>query len=211
LGAARRRDVNPRRCLNALVLAACATTPAQSPGIAEYPTTLSSPASHPGNFIRRQKLVVEYQRNRRGFEAVLQKKDDEITLVGLTPFGTKAFVLTQTGVEVHFTTYFAQAVQFPPRYMLNDVSRTYFGGIGDRALSDGEHQADRDGERIWERWKDGRLMERRFTRVAADPPGQIVISYVGGMEGSRSPALVEFDNGWLGYHLSVSTLSEEAL
>jgi hypothetical protein len=203
--------VNGQRCLKALVLAACATTPAHGPAIPEYPTMLSSPASHPGNFIRRQKLVVEYRGNTRGFEAVLQKKNDEITLVGLTPFGTKAFVLTQTGVEVRFTTYFAQAMPFPPRYMLNDVSRTYFGGIGDQALSDGEHQVDRDGERIWERWKDGRLMQRRFTRVAGDPPGQIVISYVGGMEGSRSPALIEFDNGWLGYHLSVSTLSEEVL
>jgi hypothetical protein len=114
-------------------------------------------------------------------------------------------------MEIQFTSYTAQPIPFPPRYILEDVYRTYFGGIGDAGLPDGRHVAVRGPERIQERWQNGRLMERRFARLDGDPRGEIVIDYIDGMVGSRSPTLIEFDNGWLGYHLSVSTISEEEL
>ena len=193
-----------------LILAAgCAG--GQRPNTTEYPTVLSAPSTHPGNFIRRQKLVLSFRGQTHGLDAVLQKRGNELVLVGLTPFGTRAFVLTQTGLEVRFQAYQGTAAPFPPRYMLDDVSRTYFAGIGDAPLEDGPHRITRDGELIEERWKDGRLLQRRFQRLAGDPPGEIVITYVGGMAGTVSPALIELDNGWLGYRLSVTTLSEEAL
>jgi hypothetical protein len=192
-----------------MVAAGCAG--AQRPNPVEYPTTLTAPSTHPGDFIRRQKLVVTFHGQTRGLEAVLQKRGNELVLVGLTPFGTRAFVLKQTGLEVQFQSYYGPAPPFPPRYMLDDISRTYFAGIGDQPLEDGGHRITRDGELIEEEWKNGRLLRRRFERVARDPPGEIVITYVGGMASTVSPVLIELDNGWLGYHLSVTTLSEEAL
>jgi hypothetical protein len=191
--------------------AACATAQAPGPRPVEYPTVLTPPDSHPGAFIRRQLLLGRFQGQELSLDAVLQKKDDELLLVGLTPFGTKAFVLAQKGTEVRFTSYMAQPLPFPPRYILEDVTRTYFCGIADGPLPDGVHQSERDGELIEERWKEGRLMERRFTRLDGNPRGEIVIDYVGGMAGGRSPARIEFDNGWLGYRLTVTTVSEEAL
>lgn len=182
----------------------------RAPAVA-YPTALVAPRDVPGDWLRRQQLVARYPTGAGSFEAVLQKQGPTLTLIALAPFGAKAFVLVQTGTEVRFTAYLPVPLPFPPRFILNDISRTYFGGIAGGPFSDGEQVRVRDGERISERWQAGRLLERRFVRVDRDPPGEIVITYVGGMREAHSPALIELDNGWLGYHLSIATLSEQPL
>jgi hypothetical protein len=155
--------------------------------------------------------VAHYGGRTSSFSAVLQKQADTLTLIGLTPFGSKAFVIQQVGMAVKFTSYLQGELPFPPRYILFDIHRVYFGGLGGTPLPDGEHIAERDGERIREVWKGGRLFERAFTRLAKDPPGAMVIAYEGGMAPGASPARIEIDNGWVGYHLSIATLSEERL
>jgi hypothetical protein len=177
----------------------------------EYPGVLTPPSQHGGDFLRSQKVVARYGGRTNSFSAVLQKQADTLTLIGLTPFGSKAFVIQQVGMEVKFTSYLPDELPFPPRYVLFDIHRVYFGGLGGAPLPDGEHVAERDGERIREVWKGGRLFERSFTRLAADPPGAMVIAYQGGMVPGTSPARIEIDNGWVGYHLSIATLSEERL
>ena len=192
---------------------ACATAHDHPPP-RPYPGTLTRPSEHPGDFVRRQKLSAKFGDQTQGFEAVLQKQGDQLKLVGLTPFGTKAFLLEQDGLEVKFTSYMPRELPFPPRYILQDVHRVYFGGLGKGALvplPDGEHTAQRDGETIAETWRDGRLLERRFTRVAADPPGVITVVYEGGMAGPTSPKVIRIDNGWLGYQLVIETVSEQKL
>jgi hypothetical protein len=184
------------------------TPTAQAP---EYPGTLTSPSLYRGDFLRSQKLVARYGGRTSSFSAVLQKQGDTLTVIGLTPFGSKAFVIRQVSVAVEFTSYVPGALPFPPRYVLFDIHRVYFGGLGVGPLSDGEHIAERDGESIREVWKGGRLFERAFTRLAADPPGAMVISYEGGMAPGVSPARIEIDNEWVGYQLSIATLSEERL
>ena len=198
---------------NALLIvlfsAGCATT--RGAAVPDYPGVLTAPAAHPGEFVRRQKLTARYRGQERSFEAVLQKQGDALTLIGLTPFGSKAFVLEQRGLEVKFTPYLAGDLPFPPRFVLQDVHRVYFGGLGDDAKADGEHTALAHGERVREVWKDGRLLSREYTRLLADPPGSIAITYQGGMACCTSPERIELENGWLGYHLSILTVSEERL
>jgi uncharacterized protein DUF3261 len=177
----------------------------------EYPGALTPPPLYGGDFLRSQKVVARYGGSTRSFSAVLQKQADTLTLIGLTPFGTKAFVIEQVGVAVKFTSYLPGEFPFPPRYVLFDIHRVYFGGLGGAPLPDGEHLAERNGERIREVWKGGRLFERAFTRLADDPPGEMVIGYEGGMAPGLSPARIEIDNGWVGYHLSIATVSEERL
>ena len=199
--------------LLALGLLACATTPPPPPAkLPDYPGALTSPSSHPGSFLRRQKLTAHYGDQTQSFEAVLQKKGDVLTLIGLTPFGTRAFVLEQNGLEVKFTSYIGD-IPFPPRYILQDIERVYFDGLtADVAtLADGEHVAERDGERIREVWRGGRLQQRDFTRLANDPPGVMSIVYQGGMADGTSPPEIDIDNAWVGYRLSIVTLSEQRL
>jgi hypothetical protein len=204
--------VSARFILAAALACGCSavrpTPTAQAP---EYPGTLTPPSLHGGDFLRSQKLVARHGGRTSSFSAVLQKQADTLTLIGLTPFGSKAFVIQQVGVEVTFTSYLPGELPFPPRYVLFDIHRVYFGGLGGAPLPDGEHVAERDGERIREVWKGGRLFERAFTRLAADPPGAMVIAYEGGMVPGTSPARIEIDNGWVGYHLSIATVSEERL
>lgn len=202
------------RCLAlAVVLTACAThrPPPKQLAANDYPGTLVSPASQPGDFLLRQQLVASFPGGTQSFEAVLQKKGDKLTLIALTPFGTKAFVLEQSGTDVTFTPYLSRELPFPPRFILNDVQRTYFKGLPHAPLSDGWHHEEREGERISERWANGRLMERHFLRLEQDPPGEIAVTYVDGMADGRSPPRIEFENGWFGYHLSISTVSETTL
>jgi hypothetical protein len=205
--------VSAARCILAATLACgCgAVRPAPSGQPPEYPGTLLTPSLYRGDFLRSQKLVARYGEQIGSFSAVLQKQGDTLTVIGLTPFGSKAFVIQQVGIEVKFTSYVPGALPFPPRYVLFDIHRVYFGGLGGGPLPDGAHTVERDGESIREVWKGGRLFERAFTRLAADPPGAMVIRYEGGMAPGASPARIEIDNGWVGYHLSIATLSEERL
>jgi Protein of unknown function (DUF3261) len=191
-----------------LVAVACATA---RPPQREYPGTLLSPSRSSGNFVRTQKLVAHYGGETRSMDAVLQKEGDLLTLVGMTPFGSKAFVLQQQGVEVTFKSYVPFELPFPPKYILLDVQRVYFAGISPLPLEDGEHSAERDGERIVERWQDGRLLTRAFTRLSGDPAGAITIVYEGGMAGGASAKKIEIDNGWVGYKLSITTVQDQPL
>jgi Protein of unknown function (DUF3261) len=198
-------------CL-AVACAAQSPTSRTAPPTCDYPTQLSSPSSWPRNFLWRQHLVATYRGQTNAFDAVLQKRGDELLLIGLTPFGTKAFVMRQVALEVRVTSSSVPIeLPFPPRYVFNDISRAYLQEAGTAPSSDGTHFVERNGERIQETWRDGRLLERRFRREGGGCPGDIVVTYVGGMVNGRSPALIEFDNGWLGYHLSIATLSEQDL
>jgi hypothetical protein len=204
--------VSARFILAATLACGCgAVRPTPTAQAPEYPGVLTPPPLQGGDFLRSQKLVARYGGRTTSFSAILQKQAGTLTLIGLTPFGSKAFVIEQVGVTVKFTSYLPGDLPFPPRYVLFDVHRVYFGGLGGAPLPDGEHVAERDGERIREVWKGGRLFERAFTRLAADPPGVMVISYQGGMVPGTSPARIEIDNGWVGYQLSIATVSEERL
>jgi hypothetical protein len=177
----------------------------------EYPGTLVLPSTVPGEFLARQLVKARYEGTRVRFESVLQKRGDTLTLLGLTPFGTRAFLLQQEGTAVTFTSYVDRVLPFPPRYILYDIQRALFIGIGFGPLTDGVHTAHRDGEEIRERWKGGRVMERTFQRESGQPPGSITISCKDGMVFGVPPPKLKFRNGWFGYDLTITTRSIEAL
>jgi len=194
------------------MLLACATArpppEAHTPPF-EYPGTLVEPRTLPGDFMRRQRISAQWKDGGGSFEAVLQKQGNRLLLVGLAPWGSKAFVLEQNGLEVTFRSYVDRELPFPPRNLLLDIHRTYFMGIPGAPLADGEHAAERDGERVVERWAGGRLAERRFARLDGRPPGEIVVVFA--QDDSAAVPRVELQNGWFGYRLSIETLSEEKL
>ncbi len=163
------------------------------------------------SFVRQQHIAARHGEQAGAFDAVLQKKGADLLLVGLTPFGTRAFTLELVGGELHATTSVPLPLPFPPRYVLDDVERTYFAGLEGAPLADGTHVVERGGERVTELWAAGRLQRRTFVRVSGDLPGEVRIDFVGGMSEDRSPARIEFDNGWFGYHLTITTTGEQDL
>lgn len=179
--------------------------------VVAHPGTLLPTSEIRGAFMFRQRVEAHYPGREVSFDAVLQKRGDTLTLLGLTPFGTRAFVLEQRGTDVSFTSHMPGELPFPPRYMLLDIHRTLFIGASGATVSEGERTSTRDGEEIREVWRAGRLMERHFRRVDGVPAGTIDIRYEGGMEGDSPPRTIEFRNGWMGYSLTITTLEQQRL
>jgi hypothetical protein len=170
---------------------------------------LPRPDAIPGAFAVRQKLSAQSAHGGGGFEAVLQKKPGEVLLVGLTPFGSRAFLLRQTDADVQFTSYIHRDLPFPPTYMLLDVHRVMDAWLGPPP-PDGEREGQVGEERVRERWRGGKLVERTFTRVGggqgqpSQPPGDVTITYEG--EGpSGVAARVKLVNARFGYSLTIES------
>ncbi|MES1209968.1 MAG: DUF3261 domain-containing protein, partial [Pseudomonadota bacterium] len=176
----------------------------QPPAAADLPL----PDSIPGVFTVRQKLVAKSPHGGGSFEAVLAKKPGRLTLVGLLPYGARAFLLEQQGSDVQFTNYLPRDVPFPPSWVLLDVYRVFGTWLGP-PLADGEREGVAKGERVRERWRAGKLIERRFLRAAKEAPpanAPIMITY---QEQEATPGVaerVQLRNDRFGYELSIQTL-----
>jgi hypothetical protein len=195
------------------LLAACATRPRPLPAEEGYPGTLADLGRVPGDFMWRQSIAARYGNQGGLFEAVVQKRGNRLLILGLTPMGTRAFLLEQRGPAIQATVYVDRALPFPPKYVFLDIHRTFFLGLSPQPQGDGWHEAVRDGETIRELWRAGRLLERRFERLDHHPAGQIAIHYEGGYAPAAvpHPGRIVFDNGWFGYRLTIDTLEAEPL
>jgi hypothetical protein len=189
------------------MLVGCASQP--KPPRMEYPGVLHPPSTLGADFLLRQKISAQFGGEKEiSFEAVLQKVGDELTLIGLTPFGSRAFLLQQTGTEIEFTNYVDKELPFPPKYILLDIQRTLRVG---QPLGDGSHELEDAEERVRETWASGRILERRVRRKDDRPPGELVIVYEGGMPPGEPPPKMRFDNGWFGYRLTIETTEARKL
>lgn len=141
----------------------------------------------------------------------LQRRRDALLVIGLGPAGTKSFVFELSGTDVKAEHRAPETRALPPEHLLHDVQRAFFRGLAGGPRADGEHAEEAAGERLVEDWKDGRLLERRFTRLDGEPPGAVRLRYEGGWAPGETPPRVTLDNGWLGYTLAIETLSARAL
>ena len=134
---------------------------------------IDSTALPDGMFLR-QRIDARFGERTMSFSAVLQVDGGVLSLLALTPYGTRAFLIEQVGQSLRFTRYVDRELPFPPRFILLDVHRALFTGMGHAApAGDGERSFERDGERITERWRAGKLIERRFERLDRKPAGVI--------------------------------------
>lgn len=203
----------------ALLVAACAHRAPPPPMPAPTAKDLPRADAIPGAFAVRQKLTARSEHGGGGFEAVLQKKPGEVLLVGLTPFGSRAFQLRQTDADVQFTSYIQRELPFPPTYMLLDVHRVLDAWLGPAPPTDGERAGQVGDERVRERWKGGKLVQRTFTRVGdgtrvsdgksatgGQPPGDVTIAYEGDGP-SGLAARVTLVNARFGYSLTIESFA----
>lgn len=174
-----------------------------------YPGELIPTQELEGQFMARQKLKIVFEEREFEFGAVLQIAEGKLTVLGLTPFGTKAFVLTQTGSEVEFEALLDREMPFPPEYILQDIHRTLLWGArlpwGAEGPEGGEGSVEVAGERVTERWSEAGLEQRSFERLDGQPAGVISVEYVGGHRPERPAKKVIMRNGWFGYDLTIQT------
>ena len=200
-----------------IVVCACASTqkaPAFDPNTVAK--GLVNIAQVPWDFEWRQKIEAEYPspktpgvRETASFEAVLQKQGNVLTMVGLTPMGTRAFVARQQGTTVSAEGHERSALPFPPAFVFLDVNRSLFVGIGTTALSDGWHTQQSHGAQIKDLWKQGLLVQRELFDAPLDT--KIRIYYDPGYKGGNAPAKITLHNLRLGYRLTITTLESSPL
>jgi len=173
-----------------------------------YPWRFRPTSELAGDFLWRQQMTAQFRGRGQELEAVLQKKGDTLTLLGLTPIGTKAFVLTQTGTDITFESFIDRELPFPPRFMLIDVQRSYYP-IGAQPAGDSTVTTLVDGERVDEVWEGGILRRRTFTRIDGKPEGTLTIDYRAWEIGT--PVDLVIDNPWFGYTMEIRTTSAQTL
>ncbi len=200
-----------------LALMACAPRPSQPPDPSQmrYPGVLVTPQAlaQREDFLARQSLVGHYGPREVHGEVVVQKRGATLTLIGMSAFGSKAFVIQQDADGVRSQEILPGSLPFPAEFMLLDVHRAMFMGLSEETegTRDGTRTGRREGEAITETWEGGKLLRRSFRRLDRRPRGTITVEYVGGMSGSRPPAKILLDNGWFGYTVEISTVSWQAI
>jgi len=195
-----------------LPFVACRTPRQPALRDADYPGTLQPPASLPVEAVWQQRVTASWQApgqpaQERGFDAAVQRLGDKLTVVGLSPMGSVGFSIEQAPDDIQVTNNIPEQMVIPPRFILLDVQRTFFPWFSEPS-TDGARERQRDGEQIDERWRDGRLVERTFTRLDGKRPGAIRITYEWGNPAWAVPTRAVLDNGWFGYRLTIDTSSE---
>jgi hypothetical protein len=179
-----------------------------------YPTRETGPLVRPAdihaNFVWRQRIAVQFEKRHESFSAVIEKRGDHLILLGLTPFGTRAFALEQTAGVARFTPYMDLTLPFSPLYMLADVHRAFFRGLPGAPLADGWHEATLDGEQVREHWQGGLLLEREYKSLQ-DRGNAVQIRYGAGMAGLKPPAQIQLHSQRFGYTLDITTLLAQPL
>lgn len=132
-------------------------------------------------------------------------------MIGLTPFGTRAFWIRQRGTEVQAEVHVPGSWPFPPEYILLDIHRAYLVPLPASPPRGGLRELRYGAERVREEWDSGRLMKRSF-RWADDGQGQSAAVFYGGEETRKGvERQVRIENEEFGYELEVSTLSRVEL
>ena len=183
----------------AAVLVGCVSPAAPVAG-GDYRCVLHPPSELTPDFVVEQHVTARYGSREGSFDAVLQKRGNELLVVGLGPMNVQAFVVRQVGSDATLEQRLGPAPPFPPRAVIVDVHRVFFKRLpGD--VEDGEVRGRIDDEDVTEIWRAGELRERRFAR--ADRPGSVVrVRFGPGCRHARcAPATVRVVNEWFGYEL----------
>ena len=193
--------------LLACTLACGAGQPAPSARTPRYPVVLLPSDTLGAPFVVQQRLHGRYAGRDIAISVVVQLAQGKLTLIGLTPFFSRAFVLTQHGTRVRFEKFVDRELPFDPRYMLDDVHRVFFRGFAG-TLPDGVHVREEYGERVVERWEQGRLAERKFER-RGEPAGRAIVVRFEGAKGPVVARVVTIANGWFGYTLRIENVTQQ--
>lgn len=161
----------------ALALAACAAKGHTQPPVLPDANGLASP------FLARQRVIATAGTQRHAFEAVLQYDGSELLLLGLTPMGTKAFVVRQRGTVATAESFVDRPLPAPPEAILLDVHWSYFLAA-DTPRKDGWHRRTLPGLRVREHWQGGRVRERIVAPRGGAP---VRIAYADGLVEGRFP------------------------
>ena len=210
------RPVALRVLWMALPIAAGCHTPSPQaipPGVCpELP--LQDPATIGVDFVWEQRIDAIYPHapGIHSVRVVVEKRGALLTIVGLSPFGTRTFTLRQIGAEVldggaGETT----PTPFPPRWVLADLHRAIFLDPQPAAPATGSHRHSWHAARIHDVWRRGGL-QRRVVAGPYCPRGSLTITFAQPWKRwQQPPPQISLRQHPLGYRLCITTLSYHLL
>lgn len=160
-------------------------------------------------FQLQQRIQGVYEGREVSIDCVVQLDRGKLTVVGLTPFSTRAFVIEQVGTEVKLQKFVDRDVPFDPVAVLYDLHRVFFRGLP-KPQANGTHEGVDHGDLVRERWEGGHLVERRFQSLEGPTPQLVIIAFQGAPAPLVAPR-VRLTNVAFGYTLEIETLEQQVL
>lgn len=203
----------------ALALSACGPSPGPEAGPeAPPPPSLRPPSDLDFDFMWRQRVVAHWPGpdggapHERSFEAVLQKREGELLLVGLSPVGQPGFVIRlDPGGDVSVENNTGGPMPFDPHFVLADVQAVFFPWLEQlEAPQDGPRRGARGPYRVEETFVAGQLARRVITQASSGSVW-VDISFRDWVEGADAPKHATLDNQRYGYSLEIETVSQQRL
>jgi hypothetical protein len=198
-------------CVGLLSPAACAAPkPAPSHPEVEDDSAVLIPTDQlpAAPFMVLQRVRGKYGTQDVAFECVVQLSAGKLTVTGITPYSTRAFVVEQAGTDVHAEAFMLRDVWFDPLQVLYDVHRTFFRGLPP-AQKNGTHVQLDHGEFVRELWLGGHIVERRFQALSTSS-SMMVISFFGAPAPLIAPRM-RIVNVHYSYWLEIETIEQKRL
>lgn len=148
-----------------------------------YP--VQTPGSYGGTFTGQHLLEGEYKGRRMQLQTYVEIDTDQMVIVGLTPWQTRAFVIHYDGQRLDFENFTHREMPFPPALILSNVQQVLWPVLPNTAqwhVADHDHPRER---RIYFR-------NQLVTRIQYGGP-------------SVSPSNITLWNFRYGYQLNIRT------
>ena len=186
----------------ALFASGCWHMPLRARKIRECPGALVSTREMTGEFLLRQHVRVESGGEGFAMQLVVQKRGDELVLVGLNPIGAVLFTLRQRGTQIELDSLPPPMLEIPPANLLRDFHRIRTLRVVDPA-ADGATTSHFGELEIREVREGGVLRRREFRPVDGLASDGVQLRF--------EPGRVSIANRACDYRAEVVTLSEEPL
>jgi hypothetical protein len=196
-----------KKLLLLLLLSACTPKAAPPPVVPQYGiggVLISTEEIDVQPFVVQQHIKGVYQGGEVTIDCVVQFKDKKLTVLGLTPFGTRAFSIEQDGVQVKFEKYVERDMPVQPEMVLYDIHRVFF-----RGLPPDQSQGQDHSDQVTELRAGDYVIERRFQSMEG-PTNLVVVSF----DGPPAPIVaphVKIANTAFAYALEIENSEQKSL
>jgi len=109
-----------------LCLPSCAWLPIAPRAIGRCPGPLVSTRDIEGSFVLQHRLRVRAEGVDFPLQTVLQKQDEELVFIGMSPLGAKLFTLKQHETDTEVDALPAAVLPIPPLNLLSDLHRLLY-------------------------------------------------------------------------------------
>jgi hypothetical protein len=188
-----------------LLTFACAH-PGRAPGPGACPVSLVTSAEVPVDSVLRFRMRFSAGGRTLQLESVVERRDDELVIAAFAPFGVRLFAVRQRGRAIEVLDAARRDVVPIAQWVVDALHRAYWIESPSSRVPPEGARWEREGERITERRRDGRVAWREFAVLAAaSADAAVTIEYAGGPS-SPVGRSVAVRNPWCGYEAIVVAL-----